>query len=347
MTGAAPGRPPVASCYRGPRCGPVIEMEILDYFKAIGKRFWVLVMVPAIAGLLPLAYYVVRPAEYAANAMVVPTALVGGVRTNQYRGSDAEKFFANNMVGALRTNPLIDQVSKQTGVPSHTVRSGLTVHQVSASAFVQVTYLTHNKRLAVPVATAAAGTALHFLFQGQYDVAKAEVDAAQKQADQADDGLNAISQQTGGKTPEDAYAALSRGIPALQAAASRAKDPAAAAQINQQVAAAQAQLAGLSKLQGQYLALVDVRRRAVNLRKDAEQREHDASVQLAAAAPKNALVIGKVHHSFPYTDALTYAVGGAAGGLFVAVGYLFAREVWDGVRRRAAEQSADAVPATS
>jgi hypothetical protein len=285
--------------------------------------------------------------EYSANATIIPTALVGGVRTNQYRGADAEKFFANNMVGALKTNKLIDDVSRQTGVPAPKVRGGLSVKQLSSSAFVQVTYVTHNKQKAVPVARGAASNALHFLFQSQYDVAKAEVDAAQKQADQADDALTAISQQSGGKTPEDAYAALSRGLPALQATAARAKDPGAAAQINQQVAAAQAQLANYGKLEGQYLAQVDVRRRAVNLRKDAEQREQDATAQLAAADPKNVLVVGKVHHSFPYTDALQYAVGGAAGGLFVAVGYLFAREVWDGVRRRAAEQRADAVPAIS
>jgi len=321
-------------------------MEILDYFKAIGGRFWVLVLVPLIAGILLLLYFVLKPAQYSANATIIPTALVGGVRTNQYRGADAEKFFANNMTGALKTNTLIEQLSKQTGLSTHAVRSGLNVHQVGTSAFVEVTYTSGKKKLAVPVATAAATTALHFLFQSQYDVAKGEVDAAQKQVDQADDGLNAISRQTGGKTPEDAYAALSRGLPAVQASAARAKDPAGAAQINQQVTAAQAQLAGLSKLEGQYLSLVDVRRRAVNLRKDAEQRQHDASAQLAAADPANALVVGKVHHAFPYTDALTYAVGGAAGGLFVAVGYLFAREVWDGLRRRTAERAADAVPVT-
>jgi len=61
-------------------------------------------------------------------------------------------------------------------------------------------------------------------------------------------------------------------------------------------------------------------------------------VQLAAAAPNNALVIRKAHRSFPLSDVLQYAVGGAAGGLFVAVGYLFAREVWDGVRRRSARR---------
>jgi len=320
-------------------------MEILDYFKAIGKRFWVLVIVPAVAGLLPLAYYVLKPAQYSANATIIPTALVGGVRTNQYRGSDAEKLFANNMVGALKTNTLVGQVSKQTGVPAPKVRSGLSVKQVSDSAFVQVTYVTGKKRQAVPVASAAAGNAVHFLFQSQYDMAKAEVDAAQKQVDQADDALNAISQQTGGRTPDDAYATLSRGLPALQATAARAKAPGAAAQINQQVASAQAQLANLNKLEGQYLAQIDVRRRAVNLRKDAEQREHDASAQLAAADPKNSLVVGKVHHSFPYSDALQYAVGGAAGGLFVAVGYLFLWELWDGVRRRGAD-AANAVPAT-
>jgi capsular polysaccharide biosynthesis protein len=321
-------------------------MEILDYFKAIGRRFWVLVLVPAIAGLLPLAYFVLKPAQYAVHVTVIPTSLVGGVRSNQYRGSDADKFFANNVAGALRTNTLINQVSQETGVPAKQVRGGLNVKQVDTSGFVQVTYLTAKKKQASPVASAAATDALHFLFQSQYDVAKAGVDAAQKQANQADDGINAISKQTGGQTPDVAYASLSRGLPALQATAARAKDPAAAAQINQQVAALQAQLADVSKLQGQYLALLDVRRRAVNLRADAEERAREASVQLAAAAPANALVIGKVHRSFPFGDALQYAVGGAAGGLFVAVGYLFGREVWDGVRRRARTRRAEPVPAT-
>ncbi|MBV8303493.1 MAG: hypothetical protein JOZ04_04735 [Acidimicrobiia bacterium] len=319
-------------------------MEILDYFKAIGRRFWVLVLVPAIAGLLPLAYFVLKPTQYAAKVTIVPVSLVGGVRTNQYRGSDADKYFANNVIGALRTNRLMDQVSQETGVPAHTVRSGLSVSQVGTSSFVNVTYVTGKKRLAEPVSRAAAGDALHFLFQSQYDVAQAEVDAAQKQVDQADNGLAAIAAQSDGKTPQDAYAALSRGLPALQATAARAKDAAGAAQVNQEVAQAQARLANLDQLEGQYLALIDMKRRAVNLRRDADQRVREASVQLAAAAPQNALVLGKVHRSFPFNQVLQVVVGGAAGGLFVAVGYLFVREVWDGVRRRSARPAP--VPAT-
>src|SRR3954470_20995225 len=113
-------------------------MEILDYFKAIGRRFWVLVLVPLIAGFLPLTWVVLRPPRYAAHATVIPTSLVGGVRSNQYRGADADKFFANNVAGALRTTTLLNQVSQQTGVPTKQVRGGLTVKQVNTSAFVEV-----------------------------------------------------------------------------------------------------------------------------------------------------------------------------------------------------------------
>jgi len=319
-------------------------MEILDYLRTIGRRIWVLVLVPAIAGFLPLAWFVLRPAQYAARATVIPTALVGGVRSNQYRGSDADKYFAANVAGTLKTNKLVNQVAQETRVPPGRVRGGLTVKQVNSSAFVEVTYLTGKQKEAVPVVRAAAGDTLHFLFQSQYDLAKGAVDAAQKQADQADDGINAISRQTGGQTPEVAYGALSKGVPALQATAARAKNTAAGAQIQQQVDAAEAQLAKLGGLQGQYLALSDVKRRAVNLRRDAEQREREAAAQLAAADPGNALVIGKAHRSLPFGDVLQYAVGGAAGGLFVAVGYLLVREVWDGVRRR--PRRTEAVPAT-
>src|SRR5437588_4224440 len=109
----------------GPRPGRALGMEILDYFRTIGRRFLVLVFVPLIAGFLPLAWFVLRPTQYAARATVIPTSLVGGVRSNQYRGSDADKFFATNVAAALRTNRLVDQVAKDTGVPAHQVRSGL------------------------------------------------------------------------------------------------------------------------------------------------------------------------------------------------------------------------------
>ena len=83
----------------------------------------------------------------------------------------------------------------------------------------------------------------------------------------------------------------------------------------------------------------------MNLRRDAEERQREAGVQLAAADPGHALSIGKAHRSFPFGDAVQFSAGAAAGGLFVAVGYLFAHEVWDGVRRRS-RRGADPVPAT-
>ncbi|MCU1449874.1 MAG: hypothetical protein JWP02_2044 [Acidimicrobiales bacterium] len=309
-------------------------MEILDYFKAIGRRFWVLVLVPAVAGVLPLAWFLVQPARYAAHATVIPTSLVGGVRSNQYRGSDADKSFASNVAATAKTNRIVDQVSGETKVPARKIRSGLTIKQVNTSAFVEMGYSTTKRIEAVPVVRAVATDTLRFLFQSQLDLARAQVDAGQKQVDQTENALNALSRKTGAESPEIAYNAIANGLPALQATVARAKNPAAAAQIQQQVNAREAQLAALGQDQGQYLALIDVRRRAVNLRRDAEQTEREASAQLAAADPGNALAIGKAHHSFPFSDVTQVAGGAAAGGVFLAVAYLFLGEVWAGVKRR-------------
>ena len=317
-------------------------MEILDYFKAIGRRFWVLVLVPAVAGILPVAWFVLQPAKYAAHATVIPTALVGGVRSNQYRGSDADKSFASNVAATAKTNRIVDQVAAETKVPPSRIRSGLTVKQVNTSAFVELNYLTSTRKDAEPVVRAVATDTLRFLFQSQYDLATARVDAAQKQVDQAENGLNALSRQTGAQSPEVAYNAAANGLAALQATAARSKNTAAAAQIQAQVTAREAQLAALGQQQGQYLALVDVRRRAVNLRRDSEQTQREAAAQLGAAGPDSALAIGKVHHSFPFSDVLQVAVGAAAGGIFFAVGYLFVSEVWEGTRRRASRSAAAA-----
>ena len=308
-------------------------MEILDYFKAIGRKFWVLVLLPAVAGLVPTAWFLLRPTQYAAHATVIPTALVGS-GTSQYRGAEADKQFVANVTAVAKSRRLLDQVAAETKVPAAKVRGGLNVSQVNLSAFVSFNYVTTRKAEAVPVVRAVAADTLHFLFQSQVDVAQARVDAAQQQIDEAENGLQQLSRETGGTSPEDAYTAISKGLPALQAEAARAKGTAAAAQIQQQVTARQAELADLGQKQGQYLTFVDMRRRAVNLRDQGEQRVREATAQLGAADPAHALSITKVHRSFPFTNVLQVGVGAAAGALFLAVGYLLVSEVWVGVRRR-------------
>jgi hypothetical protein len=319
-------------------------MEILDYFKDIGRRFWALVLVPAVAGLLPVAWFVLRPAQYQARATVIPTALVGGTTANQYRGADADKQFASNMGAAAKTRRLVDQVAAETGVPAARVRSGLTVQQVTTSAFVDFTYVTSHRRDAVPVVRAAATDTLRFLFRSQYDLAGAQVDAAQKQIDKAEDGLQALSASTGGQSPEVAYGAVSKGLAGLRELAARSKQSAAAARIQQTIQAREADLADLSKKQGEYLALVDVRRRAVNLRRQSEETQRQAGAQLGAAEPGKALSVGKAHRAFPIKDILQTGVGAAAGGLFLAVGYLLVGEVREVVRSRSRSRRAAVVP---
>lgn len=310
-------------------------MEIIDYFRAIGRRFWILVLVPLIAGLVPLAYFFLRPAQYAGRALISPTALIGGGNADsQYAGSDAEKSFANDVKAAVTTKRLIDQVAAETKVPSSRVKSGLSIEQVQESSFLQLAYVTTHKSEAVPVVRATAEDALRFLFQSQVQLASAQVDAAQKQVDRAEDGLEALSRSVGGQSPEVAYDALSKGIAAQEALAARAKDATAGAQIQKDIDARKAQLATIAGKQGEYLALADTRRRAIGLREQAEETERRAAVQLAAAAPGKAVIVGNVHRSFPFRLALEISLGSAAVALFVAVGYVFASEVWDGVRRR-------------
>jgi hypothetical protein len=318
-------------------------VEILDYLRAIGRRFWVLVLVPATAGLLPVTWFLLRPAQYSARATVIPTALVGGGSTNQYRGSEADKQFASNVTAAAKTRQLIDRAAASTSVPSSRIRAGLTISQVKTSAFVELTYLTSRRAEAVPVVRTVAADTLRFLFQGHADAARAQVDAAQKQIDKADTGMQQLTAVTGGQSPQDAYTNLSKGLAAQQAIAARTRDPAAAAQIQRAIEARQAELAALGHQQGEYLALVDTRRRAVNLRAQSQEIEQVAVAQLSAAEPGRALSVGKVHRSFPLKDMLEVGVGAAAGGVFLAVAYVLVREVWDGVRARSRR---DAVAAT-
>src|SRR5437588_8730862 len=120
------------------------SMEIIDYFREMGRRFWVLLALPLVGALLPVGYLVLKPATYVVSATVLAPAVVGGVSSNQYRGADSPKRFASNFEAALRTPTVLRQVSAERGVPLGRLRSGLNANQIEASSFVHVDYRTSH-----------------------------------------------------------------------------------------------------------------------------------------------------------------------------------------------------------
>ena len=131
-------------------------MELRDYLDILKRRKNILIAVPAVAALLVVGLIVVKPKQYQATATVAAPALVGGASSNQYSGANGPKSFVANFTAAVTSPPIVDQVSRETGVPKSRVKSGLTANEIGTSSLMQVTYATPKHKEAFNVAQAAA-----------------------------------------------------------------------------------------------------------------------------------------------------------------------------------------------
>jgi capsular polysaccharide biosynthesis protein len=312
------------------------DVEIVDYLQALGRRALVLVCLPAATALVALMFVAMQPLQYQAGATVAAPALIGGVSEHQYRGADATKSFVTTFQAGLRSAPIVDRTSAETGVPASRVRAGLHASGIGTSSFVKVTYSTPKRKEAKKVVQAAAGQTLRFLFSSQVNAAQAAVDVAQTQLDKTQSGLVAFSQQTGVADPATEYETVSDGISDLETLAARRAahgDSTGAAQAQAEVDAKNARLAQLAQLESQYSTLVDHRRRAVKELDVAEQHQRQAASQLAAADPASVVTLGKVRHVIPVSQAIKATLFGGAIGVLLAVAVVLVLEVAAGVRR--------------
>lgn len=319
------------------------DVEIVDYLQQLGRRALVLVCIPAATALVALMFVAMQPLQYQAGATVAAPALVGGVSAHQFRGSDATKSFVTTFQAGLRSAPIVDRTSAQTGVPASRVRSGLHASGIGTSSFIKVTYSTPKRKEAKKVVQVAAGETLRFLFSSQLSASQASVDVAQAQLDKMQAALVAFAQQSGVADPATEYETVSNGMAALETLVARRAahgDPAGAAQAQAEVDAKNARLSQLAQLQSQYSNLVDQRRRAVNELDLAQERQRTAAAQLAAADPNTVVTPGKVRHVIPISQALKATLFGGAIGVLLAVGVVLVLEVMAGVRRPTATPAA-------
>jgi hypothetical protein len=315
------------------------EVEIVDYLESLGRRAWLLLGVPAACSLVALMFVAIRPATFTAGATVAAPALVGGVSSHQYRGSDATKAFVTTFAAGLRATPIVDRTSAQTGVPARRIRAGLHAAPIGNSSFVKATYATSRRKEARTVVRVAAGETLRFLFSSQLNAAQAAVDVAQAQVDKTEAALVDLAKQTGVSNPGRAYEAMSSGDAALEALAARHAahgDAAGAAAAQATLDARKAHLTQLAQANAAYSSLVDQRRRAVKELEQVQQRQRQAAAQLAAADPDSVVIVGKTRRVIPVADGIKATIGGGAVGVFVAISLVLVLEIASGVRRSGA-----------
>ncbi len=179
-------------------------MEIKDYLKVLGKRAWLLIMIPAVAGVVAGLIAVQQPQAFRTTATLqLP---------HDVSSSPAEVAQLVADFKAAAANPTVQaKVSKDTGLTLQQIRH-MNITQVGDSSQLTLGYQTKSKSptAAKAVILGISSGALDYLTapeststQKIIDAANAKIKTAQDTIDKADDDLLGFYTQVQSSTPEE------------------------------------------------------------------------------------------------------------------------------------------------
>ena len=313
-------------------------MELRDYLDILKRRKNILIAVPAIAALLVVGLIVVKPKQYTATATVAAPALVGGASANQYSGANGPKAFVANFSAAATSNPVVDQVSRETGVAKNQIKSGVSATEVGTSSIMQVDYKTAKHKNAFPVAQAVASDTIVFLFKSQVQLAQQPVDAAKAALANVEGQIADLGKTSGLIVPDKDYEVRAQACASLQSAQAQAianGQGTTASNLGNQINSCKAQLAAIAPQVQQYTALSTQKDAAVTQLNQAQQSLQQAQSQLQAADPKLVVSVSKVHPVSVIGDVLQKGLVAAFAGLFLALGIIAGLELLERSRQPA------------
>lgn len=275
-------------------------MELIDYLRAMGKRWLVLIIVPLIAGVVAVAIVYEQPREFRAKTTVrlpLPSDSPSSVITQ-----------ANaDFTQALTSQAVLDTVSKATGVSPGTIKHNLSVTQSGGSRILDVTYTAHGKakgKKAPAIAEGASHAALENLLAPEVATQQKSVAAAQSTYNNAQHALDQFTAQTGSALPEDEYRQLLGTISQLQVQLIQAQatngttdaqghvvnNDAAIHVYQQAIASNQAQVSRLKSLVSQARPLEDATQTAIGNLTTAQRNLQDAQAAQSSIDSPSTLI---------------------------------------------------------
>ena len=315
-------------------------MDLSDYLRIVKRRWWILLLIPLMAGGAVAGLQVTQPPTFQATATVAAPALVGGSSSNQYSGAAGPKAFVSNFEAAVTSPIVVNEVSQETGVAKGKIKSGLVAAQVGTSSIMEVTYTAAGKQNAGPVANAAARDTITFLFKTQLDLAQKPLTVAKDALSKADGDLDAFTKQINDPVPDRTYTVLQDQISQLQQARATAVATGvtlAVSHYDDAIAADKQQLIALGPIVSQSLKLQDTRTQAVTNLSQVQQAYQQADAQFEAANPDKVVSIDDTVKVAAIAAAIQGGIAAAGGGLFLAIGIVAIIELSARRRRPAAK----------
>ena len=187
-------------------------MEILGYLRTSGRRRWLLIAVPVLAGAAVLPVGLQQPQHFTADATVVvpsPSSDAGPAVLRQV----GEGFVS---VAQLRRQHR-QAIAIDLGTSPGAVGRSLSVTQVGTTNLVRLTYVGDKANLTERGARSAATQALQVYRGRQLTAAESARDALQAQYDEATAAVNAFVASSGSTSPPADYQARANTLARLDA----------------------------------------------------------------------------------------------------------------------------------
>jgi len=131
-------------------------LEITGYVSTLGRRLWLIPAIPALATLVAFGYLFIQPQEYRAEVTLIspPSGdALGNATINVAQN-------ISNLQGAITSQPVVEQVTADTGVPPKDINGVLLGEQVGNSNIMEVSYTGTNREQAEDIVTSATDAVL-------------------------------------------------------------------------------------------------------------------------------------------------------------------------------------------
>jgi hypothetical protein len=310
-------------------------VEIKDYLKALGKRAWVVILVPVIAGALALGYQLGQKAQYQSTVTVLshPASAAAG-SVIQY---------ITSFQAAMSSDTVINQVAQQGGVSPGTIRSGLSSQPSGVNSIIlKVSFTSKSKIRAPKIADLAARDTLDLLARPSLVTAQATLDADQAEYNAAKAAVDSFNTSAGLSGPViETYRAELAYVSQLQVAyeiASLEGQPQAAGlkALLDQERPRVTQLAGLVD---QWQRLADRESRDATTVADAQRVVAESQAQLAVVQDPTAVAAGDTTKLSPVPTILKLVGPVVVAALVLVICVVVLQESIRARRRRVLEQN--------
>jgi len=170
---------------------PAPPVEIRDWARALGRRLWLIVIVPLAAGALAGVLALGHGQQYRSSTSVV-------IPHPQTLGSVAIAVSQtiSDFQGVLGSSTLVSQTARQSGASAGEIESGLSSKRLGDGNSAEVTFVGPSREDAQTVVVDATKNALAAMAQANLSVASAQLDAAKAEYDAALSNLKTLMSDT-------------------------------------------------------------------------------------------------------------------------------------------------------